>query len=266
MYYCIDLVVEDAVARLTLNRPTVLNALSPAMVEELRDAVSGLARSGAKALLLTGRGRAFCAGADLNGDTFASGANGGGFGDSVATALEKLFNPLMRDLYALDIPILSAVNGVAAGGGVGLALVADICVAARSSSFVQVFGPRLGIVPDAGSSWLMPHLLGRARALGAAMLGEPISATDAADWGLIWRAVDDHVLERESLGIAMRLAKGPTRAFPSIRRITDAAMKNSLDAHLDIERDYQRILGDTADTREGVAAFREKRVPVFTGQ
>ena len=266
MYEFITFTVEDAVARLTMNRPAVLNALSPAMVAEMRDAIAGLPRSDAKALLLTGRGRAFCAGADLNGDVFASGTNGGGFGDSVAAALETIFNPLIRELYALDIPILSAVNGVAAGGGVGLALVADICIAAKSASFVQVFGPRLGIVPDAGSSWLMARLLGRARALGASMLGEPISAADAANWGLIWRVVEDEALERDAMTIASKLAKGPTRAFPSIRRITDIATTNSLDAQLDLEREYQRILADSADAREGVAAFREKRAPVFTGK
>lgn len=266
MYEFITFAVEDSVARLTMNRPTVLNALSPAMVAEMRDAIAGLPQSGAKVLLITGRGRAYCAGADLNGDVFGSGTNGGGFGKSVADALETIFNPLIRELYALDIPTLSAVNGVAAGGGVGLALVADICVAAKSASFVQVFGPRLGIVPDAGSSWLMARLLGRARALGVSMLGEPLSATDAAQWGLIWRVVEDEALERDAMAIASKLAKGPTRVFPSIRRITDVATTHSLDAHLDLERDYQRVLGDSEDTREGIAAFREKRAAVFTGK
>ncbi len=265
-YETIDLEYEGAVATLSLNRPASLNALTPGMVAEIRDALASVRRSEARALILTGRGRAFCSGADLSGGTFASGSQGGGYGASVASALEENFNPLIRDLYSLDIPTVSAVNGVVAGGGVGLALVADICIAARSASFVQVFGPRLGIVPDAGSSWLMARLLGRARALGLSMLGDRLGAEDAVAWGLIWRVVDDDVLTQEAMALASKLADGPTRAFPSIRRITDLAIDNSLTSHLDLERDYQRVLCDSADTVEGVAAFKEKRVPVFTGR
>jgi 2-(1,2-epoxy-1,2-dihydrophenyl)acetyl-CoA isomerase len=265
-YKDIELSYEGNVATLALNRPSVLNALSRVMVAEMRDAIATVRRSEARALLLTGRGRAFCSGADLAGDTFVSGAKSAGFGDSVATALDESYNPLLRDLYALEIPLVSAVNGVTAGGGVGLALVADICIAARSASFVVGFGPRLGIVPDAGGSWLLARLLGRARALGMAMLGDRVSAEEAASWGLIWRAVDDAALAAEAGGVASRLANGPTRAFPSIRRVMDAAIDNTFSAHLDVERDRQRVLCDSADTAEGVAAFLEKRKPVFNGR
>jgi len=263
-YETIEFTVLDGVAVLALNRPAVLNALSPAMVGEMRIALAALPDSGARALLLTGRGKGFCAGADLAGDVFSS--NAGGFGESVAQALDTVFNPLIEALYGLDLPVVSAINGVAAGGGIGLALVADICIAAHSASFVQVFGPRLGIVPDAGSSWLTARLLGRARALGLAMLGDRLSAADAAAWGLIWRAVPDDVLEAEAMKVARTLADGPTRAFPSIRRLTDAAATNTLPEQLVLERDQQRILADTADTIEGVAAFREKRRPNFQGR
>ena len=265
-YQHIEMSQDGLVASLALNRPTVMNALSPEMVSEMRDAIANLAGSGARALLLTGRGRGFCAGADLGSSDIFSSENGEGYGKSVAAALDTLFNPLIRELYALDVPIVCAVNGVAAGGGVGLALVADICIAARSASFIQVFGPKLGLVPDAGASWLMARLLGRGRALGAAMLGERISAEQAEAWGLIWRCVENEALRTEAMALATQLAEGPTRAFPRIRRVTDAAMLQDLSAQLSLERDHQRELCDSYDTLEGVAAFREKRSPLFKGR
>lgn len=265
-YKHIDVTQDGLVACLALNRPSVMNALSPEMVSEMRDAVASLAGSGARALLLTGRGRGFCAGADLGSSEIFSSRNGSGYGESVAAALDTSFNPLIRELYSLELPIICAVNGVAAGGGVGLALVADICLAARSASFVQVFGPKLGLVPDAGASWLVARLLGRARALGAAMLGDRISAEQAEDWGLIWRCLDDEALGTEAMAVATRLAEGPTRAFASIRRITDAASAQDLPSQLQLERVYQRELCDSFDTLEGVAAFRERRSPRFIGK
>lgn len=265
-YRYIEVVRQGNVLELALNRPAQMNALTPEMVTELRDALQTIGKNGERALLITGKGRAFCAGADLASETFSSKEQSGGYGESVAQSLDVVFNPLIRDLYALEVPTVCALNGVAAGGGVGLALASDICIAAKSASFLQVFGPRLGIVPDAGSSWFVAHLVGRARALGMAMLGDRIPADVAAAWGLCWACVDDADLLTEARAIAAKLASGPTRAFPRIRHLSDAAFANSLSSQLDAERDQQRILCDSADTVEGVAAFRQKREPVFIGR
>jgi 2-(1,2-epoxy-1,2-dihydrophenyl)acetyl-CoA isomerase len=180
--------------------------------------------------------------------------------------MEDYFNPLVRDLYHLEKPTVAAVNGIAAGGGVGLALTADIVLAAHSASFKLVFVPKLGIVPDCGASFHLQRLVGRARALGMILLGESLPAERAAEWGLIWRCVDDDELMDEAMAIAGRMAAGPTLAFPQLRRVIAAADHNTLEEQLDLERDTQRILADTADFLEGVMAFGQKRKPNFQGR
>lgn len=262
----IELEITEREARIVFNRPKALNALSLRLIGEFNEALDRVEGSGARVLTITGAGRAFCVGADLNDSIFSRREGVGGYGQSVAESLDEHFNPLIMRLRNLSMPVLAAVNGVVAGGGIGIALAADLCIAARSASFVAVFGPRLGIVPDAGSSWFMPRLLGRARALGVTFLGEPLSAESAAEWGLIWRAVEDADLDAEVRKIVERLSAAPTRAFPAIRDLMDQAPQRALAEHLEDERGRQRILADSQDTIEGIAAFRERRAPHFIGR
>jgi 2-(1,2-epoxy-1,2-dihydrophenyl)acetyl-CoA isomerase len=180
--------------------------------------------------------------------------------------MEIGYNPLVRDLTGFPKPVIVAVNGVAAGGGVGLAFSGDIVLAAKSAYFVQVFGPKLGLVPDMGCTWLLPQLLGRARSRALALLGDRLPADKAAEWGLIWAAVADDQLLSEAHALAQRLAKGPTNAFREIKRVLDAAALNTLDEQLELERRVQHTLGDTEDFREGVTAFLTKREPQFKGK
>jgi 2-(1,2-epoxy-1,2-dihydrophenyl)acetyl-CoA isomerase len=175
------------------------------------------------------------------------------------------FNPFARDLYAFPKPTVAAVNGVAAGGGVGVALACDIVIAAKSAKFIQVFAQQLGLVPDMGCSWHLPRLVGAARAKGLALLGDRLSAEDAAHWGLIWQAVEDEALMARAREIALRLAKGPTKGLVRTRQVLDRAFDNDFPAQLDLERAVQHELGDTDDFAEGVAAFIQKRAPKFSG-
>jgi 2-(1,2-epoxy-1,2-dihydrophenyl)acetyl-CoA isomerase len=255
----------DGTAVVTLDRPAVLNSIDAQMIADLRAVIAEVADDeGTRVLILTGAGRAFCAGADLSAD--GEREPGLSIGEAIYRSMDRGFNPLVRELAALTKPVVAAVNGVAAGGGVGLALAADIVVAARSAEFIQVFGPQLGLVPDMGCTYFLARLLGRARARGLALLGERLTAEQAEDWGLIWKCVDDHVLMEEAQRIARRLAAGPGQCFGYIKRALDAADQNALSAQLDLERDYQRILGDTEDFREGVTAFLAKRKPQFSGR
>ena len=255
----------DGTAVLTLDRPTALNSINQTMIDELRALIADVARDdGVQVLILTGAGRAFCAGADLNavGPAEADLSTG----ERVYRSMDRGFNPLVRELAALAKPVVAAVNGVAAGGGVALALAADIVIAARSADFIQVFGPQLGLVPDMGCTYFLVRLLGRARARGLAMLGERLPAEQAEQWGLIWRCVADDQLMEEAQRIARRLAAGPRLCFGHIKRALDAAELNTLSEQLDLERDYQRVLADTEDFAEGVAAFLGKRPPRFKGR
>jgi 2-(1,2-epoxy-1,2-dihydrophenyl)acetyl-CoA isomerase len=241
----------------------VLNCLNDAILLEIRSVLKAVADDPeARVLVMTGNGRAFCAGADLAMDDRLAGLS---MGKYVEQKMEALFNPVMRDLFRLNKPIVAAVNGIAAGGGVGVALTADIVLAARSASFRLVFVPALGLVPDLGSSFFLPRAVGRARALGLCMLGEPLPAEKAAEWGLVWKCVDDEKLMDEAMELAARLARGPTLAFPALRRLVAAADHNTLEQHLDLERDVQRVLADSEDFLEGVAAFLQKRKPRFKG-
>jgi 2-(1,2-epoxy-1,2-dihydrophenyl)acetyl-CoA isomerase len=257
---------KDNIATLTLNRPQALNSLSKGIIDDIRAALRQLGGDASvKALIVTGGGRGFCAGADLAAGGWNDGVQRTP-GEGISHSMEIGYNPLVRELSEFPKPVVVAVNGVAAGGGVGLALSGDIVLAAKSSYFVQVFGPRLGLVPDMGCTWFFPHLLGRARSRALAMLGDRLPAEKAAEWGLIWAAVDDAQLMTEARAIAERLAKGPSNAFREIKRVLDAASSNTLDQQLELERRVQRGLGDTEDFREGVTAFLTKREPQFKGK
>jgi 2-(1,2-epoxy-1,2-dihydrophenyl)acetyl-CoA isomerase len=213
-----------------------------------------------RVLLITGAGRGFCAGQDLSDRAVAPGGEGVDLGDS----LEKSYNPLVRRLSALPIPVVCAVNGVAAGAGANIAFAADIVLAAKSAKFIQSFA-NIGLVPDSGGTWILPRLAGQARAMGLALTGQPLTAELAESWGLIWRAIDDADLKAETDALVAKLAAGPTKGFAAIKQAIRAAWSNDLDPHLDLERDMQRALGRSSDYREGVAAFAEKRPPKFTG-
>jgi len=256
--------VEGGVLTLTLNRPQRLNAMNNVLIEVMN---RELARAGddatIRAVLLTGAGRGFCAGADLAG---------GGTIDSAASEppdlganMDRIFNPMIRAMRALPKPIVGAINGVAAGGGANLALACDIVLAARSARFDQAF-VRISLVPDLGGTWFLPHLVGDARARALAMLGTSVTAAEAERMGMIWQAIDDASLMDEATGLARRLASGPTLAYAAIKQALAAASTHTLDQQLDLERDSQRMLGRTADSREGIAAFRAKRPAQFTGR
>jgi 2-(1,2-epoxy-1,2-dihydrophenyl)acetyl-CoA isomerase len=248
----------DAVATITLARPHTLNALSMEMVDELRDAVAEINRSSeARCLLITGEGQGFSSGADL--------AAGGGLPEDAGATLEKHFNPLIEALFALPIPVVAAVNGVAAGAGCSIALAADIVIAARSAYFLQAF-VNVGLIPDAGATWLLPRLAGRARAMEMMMLGERLSAAQALEWGLISRVVDDDRLASEAGTLAARLAAGPTVALGLIRRLARDAEQVSLGDALAMERAAQREASATEDFKTGVGAFLAKQPPRFEGR
>jgi 2-(1,2-epoxy-1,2-dihydrophenyl)acetyl-CoA isomerase len=253
--------VDEGVARLTFNRPDKLNSFNVKMHEEIREALSGLAEGGARVLVLTGAGRAFCAGQDLGDRAVAPGAAGVDLGESI----ERYYKPLVLALQRLPMPVIAAVNGVAAGAGANIALACDVVIAARSATFVQAFA-RLGLVPDSGGTWSLPRLLGNARALGLALLGEKLAAEQAAAWGMIWQCVDDAELAPTVDVVARRLAAAPTRGLAATKQAIYGSWHRTLDEQLDIERDLQRELGRSADYAEGVAAFSEKRAPVFKGR
>ena len=257
-YRTIDFKAEGGIARLTLNRPERLNSFTVEMHEEVRDALGRL--EGARVLVLTGAGRGFCAGQDLNDRAVAPGE-----AVDLGHSVETYYNPLIRTLTALPFPVIARVNGVAAGAGANIALACDIVIAARSAKFIQSFAS-IGLIPDSGGTWVLPRLLGQARALGLALTAEPLPAEKAADWGLIWRAVEDEALDTEVDALAARFASAPTRGLAAIKRMIRGSWERSLDAELDLQRDTMRELGMSADYREGVAAFMEKRPPRFTGQ
>jgi 2-(1,2-epoxy-1,2-dihydrophenyl)acetyl-CoA isomerase len=257
------LVEETAgVLRLTLNRPDKLNSFDEAMHRALR---AGLERArdaaSVRAVLVTGAGRAFSAGQDL-GDRDP---RRGGPPPDLGATLDTFYNPALRLIWALEKPVVCAVNGVAAGAGANLALACDIVLAARSARFIEAFA-RIGLIPDAGGSWTLARHLGEARAKALALTAEPLDAETAAAWGLIWRAVPDETLMDETVALAERLAAGPTRGLGLTKRAIHAAADNGFDAQLDLERDLQREAGRTEDYAEGVTAFLEKRPPAFRGR
>nr|WP_181955408.1 2-(1,2-epoxy-1,2-dihydrophenyl)acetyl-CoA isomerase PaaG [Raoultella terrigena] len=254
--------VEQGVMTINLNRPDRLNSFNDVMHQQLAECLTQAERDDSvRCLLITGAGRGFCAGQDLNDRN----VDPSGPAPDLGLSVERFYNPLVRRLAALPKPVIAAVNGVAAGAGATLALGCDIVLAARSASFVMAFS-RLGLVPDCGGSWFLPRVAGRARAMGLALLGEKLSAEQAAQWGMIWQLVEDAELADVSLQLARHLAAQPTFGLGLIKQALLAAETNGLDAQLDLERDYQRMAGRSADYREGVSAFLAKRPPQFSGK
>jgi 2-(1,2-epoxy-1,2-dihydrophenyl)acetyl-CoA isomerase len=253
--------ITGVIARLTFNRPDRLNSFNTAMHAEVRDALGRVASSDARVLVITGAGRGFCAGQDLGDRAVAPGGTAVDLGESV----EKNYKPLVLALRSLQMPVIAAVNGVAAGAGANIALACDLVIAARSANFVQPFS-KLGLVPDSGGTWFLPRLVGHARAMGLTLLGDKLSAEQAAQWGLIWRCVEDAELSTVVDGLATQLAAAPTRGLARTKQALYEGWGRTLEQQLDIERDYQRELGYSADYAEGVAAFTQKRPPQFTGR
>ncbi|HKW81943.1 MAG TPA: 2-(1,2-epoxy-1,2-dihydrophenyl)acetyl-CoA isomerase PaaG [Casimicrobiaceae bacterium] len=253
---------DGGIARLTLNRPERLNSFNDAMHAEVREAIGRVRADPAlRVMLLTGAGRGFCAGQDLGDRAVAPGAEAVDLGASI----ERNYKPLVLALRALPLPVVCAVNGVAAGAGANLALACDVVVAAKSASFVQAFS-RIGLLPDSGGTYFLPRLAGTARAMGLALFGDKLPAEQAAAWGLIWKCVDDAELAPTVDAMLVDLAKAPTRGLAAAKRAIYAAAGNDLEAQLDLECDLQRELGRSDDYREGVAAFAAKRAPQFTGR
>ena len=257
-YETIDFSADGAVARITLNRPDRLNSFTVQMHEELRDALASLGN--ARVVVLTGAGRGFCAGQDLNERAVAPGER-----VDLGETVTQCWNPLVRTLTSIPQPVIARVNGVAAGAGANIALACDIVVAAKSAKFIQSFSA-IGLIPDSGGTWVLPRLVGQARALGLALTGEPLPADRAAEWGLIWKAVEDEALDAEVDAVAGKLAALPPLGLAAIKDMIRTSWQYSLDEELERQAGAMRRLGFTADYREGVAAFLEKRTPTFTGR
>ena len=254
--------VDDSVATLTLNLPAKLNPIAIELQRELRDALARVRHdNNVRAVVLTGAGKAFCVGADLS--AMKTPAEGQTLGDQTAEWMQSMSNPLIEDLRSLPVPVVCAVNGPAAGAGVGLALACDIVVAARSAYFYLPFLPKLGIVPDLGCTWFIPRRVGPARAMGMALLDEKLDAETAAQWGLIWASIDDNLLLLEAQKIAQRLARLPAHAVIEARKAFEASERHTLPDQLHYESERQRELIEQPSFAEGVMAFLQKRAPVF---
>ena len=253
--------VADDVATITLNRPESLNAAPPQMFDEISHVLKSLSDARARALLITGAGRAFCSGADL----MTQGDSSIGSGEGAFKALTESYNPVMLMLSQLSIPVVTAVNGPAAGIGCSLALAGDFAIAGQSAYFLQAF-VNIGLVPDGGASWMLTRLVGKARATQMMLLGEKIGAQQAADWGMIYKAVEDAALQDEARGLAQRLANGPTLAIGLMRRGLATALEQEYAEAMNAEAAHQRMAGGSNDAAEGALSFVEKRKPVFQGK
>jgi len=253
--------VEHGVALLSLNRPKQLNSFNEAMHFEVQRALVHVRDTPAiRALLLTGEGRGFCAGQDLADRAASPESNPPDLGNSI----ERFYNPLICALRDLPVPVICAVNGVAAGAGANIPLACDLVLAARSARFIQAFC-KIGLIPDSGGTFFLPRLVGMARAKALTLLGDPLSADEALQWGLIYRVVDDDVLRDTALQLARHLAKQPTYGLALIKQSLNASFDNSFQQQIEVERDLQRLAGRSEDYREGVHAFMQKRTPVFKG-
>lgn len=253
-----DLLITEAdgVATITLNRPDKLNSFTAKLHADLLDVLRTVdAYSEIRCIVLTGAGKGFCAGQDL-GDLDMN---------NLQSVLEKQYNPLLRQIAAMQTPIIACVNGVAAGAGANVALNCDIVLAAKSAKFIQSFS-QIGLVPDGGGSWVLPRLIGQARAMALVMTAEPVLATDAQTMGMIYKAIDDDQLLSATNELANKLAKMPTTALALIRNMMRQSTTNTLDEQLNIERDFQHLASQTSDFKEGVDAFMNKRKPVYTGK
>jgi 2-(1,2-epoxy-1,2-dihydrophenyl)acetyl-CoA isomerase len=252
----------SGVARITLNRPDRLNSFNDAMHAQLREALDRVKTdTSVRVVLLTGAGRGFCAGQDLGDRAVAPGSAPVDLGASI----ERNYIPLILTLRALPVPVVCAVNGVAAGAGANIALACDIVIATRSASFIQAFC-KIGLIPDSGGTYWLPRLVGTARAMGLAMLGDKLPAEQAEAWGLIWKCVDDAQFSDAVESLLSQLAQAPTKGLAAIKQALHAAEHNTLEQQLAVEREMQRMLGNSEDYREGVAAFAGKRPPQFTGR
>ena len=248
---------RDGMALVTLRRPDVMNALNTQMRAEITHAV-GAAATEARAVVLTGEGRAFCSGQDLGDRANAANIN-------LERTLRDEYIPMLMAMVDCPVPVIAAVNGTAAGAGANLALAADITIAAEGASFIQAFG-RIGLIPDAGGTWLLPRTVGLQKAMGAALFADRITARQAADWGMIWEAVPDDAFEATWRARAEQVASGPTEAFKRVKRAMQASFGNTLREQLLLEGQLQGECGETRDFKEGVVAFLEKRKPVFEGR
>ncbi len=252
---------NDGVATITLNRPEKLNSFNAGMHAALKHALTEVESDGVtRTVVLTGAGRGFCAGQDLGDRDVSDGAEPPDLGET----LDTLYNPLVLKLRSLPMPVIAAVNGVAAGAGCNIALACDLVFAAQSAKFIQAFC-KIGLVPDSGGTWVLPRLVGRQRALGMALLGEPVTAEQAQEWGLIWKAVPDADLTATVSALAAHLSTQPTKGLGFIKQAINQSAGHNLEQQLDLERDLQRMAGRTNDYREGVRAFMGKRPAIFRG-
>jgi 2-(1,2-epoxy-1,2-dihydrophenyl)acetyl-CoA isomerase len=257
-YESIVLERDGPIARITLNRPDRLNSFTAAMHDELKNALDEI--DDCRVLILTGAGRGFCAGQDLNDRAVSNGRP-----VDLGHTVETCWNPLIRKLTSMNQPVIARVNGVAAGAGANVALACDLVVAGRSAKFIQSFAA-IGLIPDSGGTWVLPRLVGQARALGLALTGEPLSAEKAEEWGMIWKCVDDEALDAEVDAIAQKLASLPPLGLAATKDMIRESWQHTLEQELHRQRNMMCRLGYTQDYREGVAAFLEKRPANFVGR